>query len=574
MNNQQVAILLHTIADLLDLRAEMPFKVRAYRMAAQTIETLDEDITSIVHENRLRDIPGIGEALAKKITEYVQTGKLTYLEDLKKETPEGLIELMRIPGLGPRKVAAIHKSLGIHNIQDLKTAATQGKLRDLKGFGETTERNILRGIELREKTSGRVLLAKAYTDGTAVLDYMKTCPDIINISLAGSLRRMKDTIGDIDILVSSKHPAAIMDYFTRYPLLDTILAKGETKTSILLTDGLQMDLRVVEDKSYGAALQYFTGSKDHNVTLRGLAIKKSYKLNEYGLFTKDTDRYITGHTETDVYHKIGLDYIPPELRENRGEIEAAQTHTLPTLVTQDQIQGDFHVHSTYSDGHDTIDTIAHAAQQLGYHFIGITDHSQSLKIANGLTEERIHKKIDEINTLNKHYPDLTILCGTECDIKPDGSLDYPNHILQQLDYVYIAIHTTFKMTIDAMTDRIITAMHNDNADILAHPTQRLIGQREPIPVDLDKVIDAAKDTKTLLEINAFPDRLDLDDLHVKQAKEHGVTLAIGTDSHNVLQLTNMRYGVSTARRGWLEASDLLNTKPPKEITRFLQGRKQ
>lgn len=573
MNNQQVAALLSTIADLLDLKAEMPFKVRAYRIAAQTIETLNDDITTLVHENRLREIPGIGDALAKKITEYVQTGKLKYLEDLKKDTPEGLIELMRIPGLGPRKVAAIHTTLGITTIQDLKTAALEGKLRDLKGFGETTELNILRGIDLREKTKGRALLATAYTAGTAALDYMNTCPDITRISLAGSLRRMKDTIGDIDLLTSSTHPERVMDYFIHYPLVDTILARGDTKTSVLLTNGLQMDLRVVDDNSYGAALQYFTGSKDHNVTLRGLAIKKGYKLNEYGIFDKNTDRYLTGRDETDVYHKIGLDYIPPELRENRGEINAAQHHTLPTLLTPDDIQGDFHVHSTYSDGHDTIDTIAQTASALGYRFIGITDHSQSLKIAHGLTEERIHHKLNEIKQVQKHYPDLTILAGTECDIKPDGTLDYPNRILQLFDYVYIAIHTTFKMDMDTMTTRIITAMHNDNADILAHPTQRLIGEREPLQVDLDQIINAAKDTKTLLEINAFPNRLDLDDIHAKQAKDHAVTLAIGTDSHNVTQLSNMRYGVAVARRGWLEKPDLLNTRSPKDITKFL-GRKR
>ncbi len=570
MDNQQVASLLSTIADLLDLRAEMPFKVRAYRMAAQTIETLPEDITTLVHENRLRDLPGIGEALAKKITEYVQTGTLAYLEDLKKETPPGLIDLLKIPGLGPRKVAAIYKELGIHTLPDLKQAAADGRLRDLKGFGETTEYNILRGIELLEKTHGRVLLPRAYADGTALLDYLKDCPDIIDASLAGSLRRMKDTIGDIDLLASSKHPDRVMDSFIRYPLIDTVLAKGETKTSVILKDGIQVDLRVVDEKSHGAALLYFTGSKDHNIVLRSLAIKKGYKLNEYGLFAKGTDRYLAGRSEIEVYRRIGCDYIEPELRENRGEIEAAQTHTLPTLVTPEDVHGDFHVHSTYSDGHDTIEAIAHAATTLGYTFIGITDHSQSLKIAGGLTEDRIKHKLNETKKVQKQFPDLTILSGTECDIKPDGSLDYPKNILKQLDYVYIAIHTNFKMDIDTMTNRIITGMQHEEADFLAHPTGRLIGKREPYQVDLDRVIDAAKDTDTCLEINAFPDRLDLDDVHIKQATAHGVHLVIGTDSHNITQLANMRYGVATARRGWAEAPDILNTKTPRDLLRFLQ----
>jgi len=563
--------MLDTIADLLDIKGDQPFKIRAYRMAAQMIDTLTDNIVDMVHHNTLKDLPGIGDALAKKITEYVQTGKLDYLDTLKKDTPPSLIELTHIPGLGPRKVQALYQNLHITTLQDLKKACEDGKLRNLKGFGETTEKNILRGIDLREKNTGRSLLATAYTDGTTLLTYLQDCPDIQDLSLAGSLRRMKDTIGDIDIITSSTNPQTVMDHFTTYPHIAYILAKGDTKTSVILNDNIQVDLRVVQPQSYGAALQYFTGSKDHNVTLRSLAIKKGYKLNEYGLFTKDTNHYLAGKTENDIYHTIGLDYIPPELRENRGEINAATTHTLPTLITLDDIHGDFHVHSTYSDGHNTINDIAAMATQLGYTFIGITDHSQSLKIAHGLTEERIHEKIKEIQSVQTHYPNLTILAGTECDIKPDGTLDYPDHILQELDYAYIAIHTHFKMDINDMTNRITTAMHNDYARILAHPTQRLIGERPPLTVDLDKVIDAAHDTGTLLEINAFPNRLDLDDVHIKQAIDHDVTLAIGTDSHKTIQMPNMRFGVATARRGWAQAHNILNTKTPKQLLKFLKG---
>jgi len=423
MKNQFVADIFYMIANLLDLKGEVFFKTRAYRIAAQTIETLDEDIEKLVNQGRIESIPGVGEALAKKITELVQTGKLEYLERLKKEVPTGLIDLLGIPGLGPKKVAALYKNLGITNTQELREAANKGELRTLEGFGEITERNILRGIQLREKTSGRVLLNVAYEDGTRYITYLKRCKQIEKINIAGSLRRMKETIGDLDILISSKNPETIMQYFVSYPEVAQVLAKGATKSSVLLNDNLQVDLRVVEEKSYGAAFQYFTGSKDHNVTLRGLAIRKGYKLNEYGLFDKNTEKYVAGKTEEDIYKKIGFPYIEPELRENRGEFEAAKKKKLPNLVGYDEINGDFHVHSSWSDGSDTIETIASVAQQRHYSFIGITDHSQSLKIANGLTEDRIQKKIQEIKTLNKKFPDLRFLCGTECDIKTDGTLD-------------------------------------------------------------------------------------------------------------------------------------------------------
>jgi DNA polymerase (family X) len=569
MKNQFVADTLYLIADLLDLKGEMFFKTRAYRIAAQTIEALDEDIETIVRQGSLESIAGIGEALAKKITELVQTGRLEYLERLKKEVPTGLVDLLGIPGLGPKKVAALYGKLGITTIEDLRNAATNGKLRSLEGFGEITERNILRGIQLLQKTSGRVLLNVAYDDGMRYLDYLKKSKKIEKIDIAGSLRRMKETIGDLDILVASKDPETVMDHFVRYPEVAEILAKGATKSSVILNDQLQVDLRVVEDKSYGAALQYFTGSKDHNVTLRGLAIKKGYKLNEYGLFDKNTEKYITGKTEADIYKKIGMTYIEPELRENRGEFEAAKNNTLPALVKYDEINGDFHVHSLWSDGSDSIETIAAAAAQRGYEFIGMTDHSQSLKIANGLTEERVQKKILEIQKVQKKFPGLRIFCGTECDIKTDGTLDYSKKILQQFDFVYIAIHTAFKMEKDTMTKRIMKGMEHEHVNFLAHPTGRLIGKRDPYEVDIDQIIDAAKQTDTLLEINSFPDRLDLDDAHLKQAKDHNIRFVLGTDSHNINHLDFMRFGIATARRGWLEKKDILNTSSVKEIEKIL-----
>jgi DNA polymerase (family X) len=569
MKNQMVADAFSMIADILDIQGEVFFKTRAYRIAAQTIEALDEDIEKIVKEDRLKEIPGVGEALAKKITELVTTGRLEYLERLKKEVPTGVIDLLGIPGLGPRKVAALYTKLGITTIPMLRESAENGKLRTLPGFGEITERNILRGIQLREKTSGRVLLNVAYEDGQRILKYLQKCKDVQQIDVGGSLRRMKETIGDVDILTSSKCPENVMEYFVKYPEVARILAKGPTKSSVLLNDNLQVDLRVVEEKSYGAALQYFTGSKDHNVTLRGLAIRKGYKLNEYGLFDKTSEKFIAGKTEEEIYKKIGFPYIEPELRENRGEFEAAQKKAVPNLVKYNEINGDFHVHSLWSDGADSLEDIVSMAQQQGYKFIGLTDHSQSLKIANGLSEELVKKKITEVQKLQKKYPELRIFCGTECDIKSDGTLDYPDKILKQFDFVYIGIHTAFKMDKDTMTKRIIKGMSNESVDFVAHPTGRLIGKRDPYEVDIEQLIDTARETNTRLEINAYPDRLDLDDVHVKIAKEHGVRFVLGTDSHSITTLGFMRFGIATARRGWLEKKDILNTYSVHEIEKQL-----
>jgi len=571
MKNQFVAEILDKIADILDLKGEIFFKTRAYRMAAQKIGTMEKDIETITKENQLQSIPGIGEALAKKIKELVETGKLEYFEKLKAEFPEGLLSLLELSGLGPKKVAALYNKLGISNVEELRKACIEGQLRDVEGFGEITERNILRSIQLREKTSGRVLLNIANNDGNEYLDYLKKFKRIDNISIAGSLRRMKETIGDIDILASSKYPDEVMDYFVKYGNVQRVLLKGNTKTSVLLNDNIQVDFRVVENKSYGAALQYFTGSKEHNVSMRSLSIKEGYKLNEYGLFDKKTEKYIAGELENDIYTKLGLTYIEPELRENRGEINLAKKGKLPNLVGYNSIMGDLHIHSTWSDGNNSIEQMANAAKNMGYSYVCITDHSQSLKIANGLSEERVKKKIDEINKLNRNFSDFKILCGTECDIKSDGSLDYNNKILNEFDVVSIGIHTSFKMDLKEMTNRIINGMQNEYVHFLAHPTGRLIGRREPYQVDIEKIIEIAKNTGTFLEINSFPDRLDLNDINVKIAKEAGVKLVVGTDSHNIEHLKFIKLGLATARRGWLEKSDIINTQKLKEIEKTLSG---
>ncbi len=570
MKNRFVADVLYEIADLLDIKGEIFFKTRAYRIAAQTIEVLDEDIEDVVRQDRLQEISGIGEALAKKIKELVETDKLEYLEKLKKEIPEGLLLILEVPGLGPKKVSALYNKLNIKTIDQLKSACEKGKLRDLDGFGELTEKNILRGISLKEKTSGRFLLNQAYTDGIRYIEYLKSNKHIKRLSLAGSLRRMKETIGDLDILASSDKPNNIMDYFVKYKDVQRVLLKGSTKTSVLLNDNIQVDLRVVEDKSYGAALQYFTGSKEHNVKMRSLSIKKGFKLNEYGLFEKDTEKFILGENEEEIYKKLGLSYIEPELREKRGEIEVAKKGKLPKLVEIKDIKGDLHVHSYYSDGFEKIEDIAEKTKEIGYEYVGIADHSKSLKVARGLSEERVDKKIKEIEKINKKFEDFKILCGTECDIKPDGSLDYSNRILKKFDYVIIGIHTAFKMNSKDITNRIIKGMENEHADILAHPSCRIIGRREPFDLDIERLINAAKQTNTYFEINSFPDRLDLNDLNVKLAKEKNNRFMIGTDAHFIEHLYYMQYGIATARRGWLEKNDIINTNSLKDLEKILE----
>ena len=565
MKNKLVADLLYQIADLLDIKGEIFFKTRAYRIAAQNIEDLNKDIEVLAKENRLKNINGVGEALSLKIKELFETGKIQYYEKLKKEIPKGALELLDISGLGPKKVSILFNTLNISNIEYLKKACIEGKLRNLDGFGEITERNILRGISLKEKTSGRILLNIAYETGEKYINYLNKYDKIDKISVAGSFRRMKETIGDLDLIVSSNSPHKVMEYFIKYPKVKRILLMGNTKTSVLLENNIQVDLRVIEDKSFGAALQYFTGSKEHNVKIRGIANKKGYKLNEYGLYNKENGNFVVGKTENEIYQKLKLRFIEPEIRENRGEIEAAFSNILPKLVKYDDIKGDFHMHSTWSDGNNTIEELALFSKKLGYKYIGIADHSESLKIANGLNSEKIKKKINEIEKINSKISDIEVFCGTECEIKKNGRLDYDKKILKKIDFVGIAIHSSFKTNKKDLTDRIISAMQNEYVDYLAHPTCRIIGRREPLDIDIKKIFEAAVETNTYLEINAFPDRLDLNDLNIRHAKDIGVKFIIGTDSHNINHLNFMRYGIATARRGWLEKKDIINTYSKEKI---------
>jgi len=569
MKNNDVASLLLTIADLLDIKGENFFKTRAYRMAAQTITDLSEDIEQIVAEQRLEEIPGVGSALAKKIEEYVSTGELQFLKKLEQQIPLSILNLLEIPSLGPKKVSTMYHKLHITTIPELKKACLNHQVQQLDGFGELSEINILRGIALLEKTEGRVLLHNAINVGEKYISFLDISSYIQQISIAGSLRRKKDSIGDIDILVASNKPEEIMNHVVKYQDIKRILMKGNTKTSVLLSNDLQVDVRVVNEDSFGSALQYFTGSKEHNVAMRSLALKNGFKLNEYGLFKKETDEKIAGKNEDSIYKMLNLPFIPPELRENRGEIEQGLLDNLPNLIHLSDIKGDLHIHSSYSDGHDSIESIANKAEQLGYEYIGITDHSESLHVAHGLNKEQIMKKSEEIKKLNKKSK-MKIFLGTECDITPDGGLDYDDEVLGLFDYVGIGIHSKFKMTEKEATNRITNAMAHPSVTFLAHPTCRLFGNREPLPLDIEKIFETAVETNTFLEINSFPDRLDLSDVHCKRAKERGVTFCIGTDSHAIDHLSFMKYGIFTARRGWLVKKDVFNTQSLEAVTAYFK----
>lgn len=557
MKNQEVAGIFKEIAEILEIKGENVFRIRAYERAARNIETIPEDIELLVKENRVKDIPGIGDDLEGKIKEIVSTGKLAYLDELKKDIPQGIIDMLNIPGVGPKTAKLLYDKLGIVDLVMLERMAHAGKIRGLPGMKEKTEENILRGLELLKRGRDRMDLKTASDVARSFVEHLRKLKDVKKIDAAGSLRRIKDTVRDIDILVSSGKPEKVMDAFVSAPDVENILAKGQTKASIVTVDGIQVDVRVVEDVSYGAALLYFTGSKAHNIKLRQLAIRKGLKLSEYGIFRRK--KRIAGKTEEEMYKTLGLPYMVPELREDRGEFEAVAKGKLPRLVTQGDIRGDLHVHSNWSDGGSSMEEVVLKARELGYEYIAITDHSQGLKIAGGLGKSELNAKKKEIDKLRKKYRDIKILFGAEVDIDSDGKLDYPDKALNGMDVVVAAIHTGFKQTMEKLTERIIKACQNRHVDIIAHPTGRLWGAREPYELDLEKLFRVARDTNTAMEINSFPQRLDLNDIHCRMAKDLGAMLAINTDAHIAQQLELMKFGVATARRGWLEKEDALNT---------------
>jgi len=570
MKNVAIAYILREMAEMLEIKGENRFRIRAFQKAAQNIENLTEDIVDIAKRGELQSIPGIGQGVAERIEEILKTGKLKEFERMKKDFPKGLMEILSVPEVGPKTAKLLYDKLGVRNIGNLEKAAKQHRIQGLFRLGTKVEENILRGIEIYRRQRERMLLFKALNIVRPIIKKLHQQPEVKLISEAGSIRRRKETIGDIDILTTSTKPEAVVNAFTNLAEVKETLAKGLTKSSVRLKDGTQVDLRVVKPGSYGAALVYFTGSKSHNIKIRDMAKRKGLKISEYGVFKVKGDKKVAGESEDEVYKSLGLPWIPPEIREDQGEIEAALKKNLPKLVELSDIRGDFHVHSKWSDGGNSIEEIAKAVQGIGYQYIVIADHSQSLKVARGLSVERLKKKIQEIRRLNKKLKGFRVLAGTEVDIKSDGSLDYPDSILAELDVIIAAIHSGFKQSREQLTNRIVKAMENKYVDIIAHPTGRLMGTRNAYDIDFDKIFKIALQTKTALEINAFPERLDLTDLNARKAKSLGIKLAIGTDAHILSQIANIEIGVSVARRGWLEKKDLLNTLTLSDLMEWLK----
>jgi DNA polymerase (family 10) len=569
MDNISISRLFGEIGELLELKGENAFKVRAYEKAARIIEALPEPVSSYAQRGELTSLPGIGKGIAEKIQEYLGSGSIGFHRELLDEFPPQILALLRVPGLGPRKVAFLHGHAKISSIEELARAAGEKKLRDLPGFGQKTEENILRGLAVMRQRGGRISLGTALPLALNIIGTMSQVSGVAAVCEAGSLRRRKEDIGDIDILVASSDPVPVMDAFTALPLASEVLARGETKASILTDGKVQVDLRVVPRDSYGAALQYFTGSRQHNIILRQRAEGMGLKINEYGVFTIDGEKRIAGATEEEVYRSVGLPLIPPEIRETGEEITAAENRTLPRLVTLSDIRGDLHAHSDLSDGVNSIEEMAETARKMGYGYLAVTDHSVSLRVAGGLTRERLLEKKSRIDKLNLRWNDFRLLCGSEVDILPDGTLDYPDDLLKELDLVIASIHSHFRQEESSMTARLIGALNNPWVDIIAHPSGRLIGQREELSLDWEVFFREAARAGKALEINSFPDRLDLSDLRARRAVQLGIPLAINTDAHSIHQLSGMDFGVSVARRGWVEKTSVLNALELPELLSWL-----
>ncbi len=569
MKNREIATLFQEIADILELQGANVFRVNAYRRAAQNIEGLSLPIEDVAEEQKLDELPGIGKDLAGKIAEYLDSGEIDYLNELRKETPQVLLDMLRIPGIGPKTAVRLHAELGINSLDELRHAALEPRIQELPKMKAKTEENILKGLDFLSRASARTPIGTALPLARRIVAALEALPEVKSISIAGSLRRFRETVGDIDILVVSSAPEKVIEHFTHLDDVARILAEGSTKGSVVTRDGIQCDLRVVEEASYGSALNYFTGSKEHNIRLREIAIKKGMKLSEYGIFRARGEAAreirVAGKTEEEVYRALGLPYIPPEIREDSGEIEAARAGELPSLVELGDIRGDLHCHSNYSDGAATLEELAAAAKKRGYSYMLITDHSQSLHIANGLSPERLRKQLAEIDRVNAKLKGFKLLKGSEVDILPDGTLDMSEELLKRLDVAYVAIHSKFKMKRDEMTARVVRAMENPYAGILAHPTGRLIGVRDAFEIDMQEVIRAAARTGTAIEINAHPARLDLDAASCRAAAAAGVMIGIGTDSHVLDEMDHMTYGIGTARRGWLEKKHVLNTRTARAL---------
>ncbi len=571
MKNSEIAKVFQDIADLLELKGDNPFKIRAYQRASRTIEHLPVDVEKLVAEDRLREVPGVGEAINKKITELVTTGKLHYYDELKAEFPEGISALLDIPGIGPRTAMLFSSDLGIRSVDELEAALISGKVALLPRMGDKVADNILHHIQTLRRKDQRIPIGEALPVVEEILAQLRGLPGLKNLVPAGSLRRFRETIGDIDIMGTTDNPREVMHAFTTLPQVKEVLASGTTKSSVIVSGDLQVDLRLVEHDLFGSTLQYFTGSKQHNINLRERARRQGLSLSEYGITNLETGQLEKFATEEAFYERQGLSFISPEIREAQQEIEKAEHGTLPRLVGLSDIKGDLHVHTNWSDGHDSIEAMALAARGLGYQYLAITEHSGGRGIAHGLDAGRLRQQLAEIKELNQKLDGIHILTSVEVDIRADGSLDIPGELLKELDIVTAAVHSGMNQGQEQMTRRIIQAIDSPNVDILAHPTCRLLPDREPVAVDMEAIFQAAIRTNTALEINAMPSRLDLKDTHTYRARELGIKLVISTDAHSIGHLDFMRFGVGVARRGWCEAKDILNTRPLSEVIAYLKS---
>jgi len=563
VTNREVANLLRLIADMLEIKGEVIYKSLAYRKAADNIEALGRDINEVWRQGKLRDIPGVGQALEKKLSELLSTGRLGYFEDLQEQVPVGVVSLLSIPDVGPKTAKLLWEELGALSMADVERAAREGKLHSLPGLGVRSEQRILEGIESLYRRTTRIPLGVAWPVARELVASLRQALGIETVEPVGSLRRMKDTVGDIDLLAAHEEPEQVTATFTRLPQVAEVVSYGPTRATVILHNGLQVDLRALRLERYGSLLQYFTGSKDHNVALRTLALKKGLSLSEYGF--KHGEQEVLCPAEEDVYQVLDLAWIPPELREDRGELQAAQQDALPKLVQWTDIRGDLHAHSNWSDAAATLSEMADAAQGLGYDYLVISDHTHGLGVANGLDVSRLRQQRVEIERLNKGFSGFRLLQGAEVEIRGDGDLDYPDEVLQELDVVIASIHTGLRQDKETITARVVRAMLNPYVDIIGHPSGRLLGQREATNVDLDRVLQVAAETGTILEVNAMPNRLDLDDVHIRRAVQLGVALCINSDAHSTGGLEVMEYGVATARRGWAEARHIVNALPLEQL---------
>ncbi|MFO8055258.1 MAG: DNA polymerase/3'-5' exonuclease PolX [Bacteroidales bacterium] len=569
VHNKDIAEIFNKIANLLEIKGANQFRVRAYRDAARTMENLSKTAADMVKQDEdLSELPGIGKDLADKVETIVETGTHPLLEDLKKEIPEELSRLMRLKGMGPKKIKALFNTLGVKTADDLRKAAETHKIKEISGFGEVTEKNILEELDRWQGEQKRSRLSVADQMIKPYFEYLKGVKKVKSLEIVGSYRRRKETVGDIDILATCKRGCNIMEHFTAYEDVGKVLSKGKTRSTVILKSGLQVDLRVVSQVAFGAAMHYFTGSKAHNIACRKIAVNKKFKLNEYGLFKGDNR--IAGRTEKEVYAKLNLPYIQPELRENRGEIEAGQKGKLPELIALDDLRGDLHVHTKATDGRNSLEEIAEAAQKKGYEYLAITDHSKKVSVARGLDVKRLRKQIEEINRLQDKFKDIRILKSIEVDILKNGSLDLPDDVLKELDLTVCSVHYNLNLSREKQTERILKAMDNPYMNILGHPSGRMINKREPLELDMEKIMQAAAERNICFEINSDPDRLDLNDVYCKLGKEIGIKMVISTDAHSVENLDLIRFGISQARRGWLEKDDVLNTLSWKKLKKALR----